>query len=193
MSLTATSVITIDVVPGPTAWNFTMATLPPATPIRWPDTALRICTRSPVSETSAAKRALTPAPSAQLPSVPARTCSTSASNCMVKLTSLIPAFAPTVTTNSFISPTCSFCGAATVIGTATPIVAKGSTDIGTGGAIEIAGVDGMCRTRERVSPLAGGPAFALALPLATSTTRRRRAATRPQTPALQPARSRSSP
>ena len=39
-SLTATSVITIDVVPGPTAWNCTMATLPPATPGRWPDTAL---------------------------------------------------------------------------------------------------------------------------------------------------------
>src|SRR5207249_10151274 len=101
----------------------------------------------------------------------ARTCSTSESISKVKLTSLTPAFAPTATTNSFISPTRSFCGAATVIGTAKPVVAKGSTDNGIGGAaIEIAGVDGVGQTREAGEPVDCRPAFAFALPLAISTT-----------------------
>jgi hypothetical protein len=45
-SLITTSVISTDVVPVVTAWNCTVATLPPVRPARGPDTALRIWTRS---------------------------------------------------------------------------------------------------------------------------------------------------
>ena len=139
-------------------------------------------------------RGLTPTATAQLPCVPARTCSTLGSNWTVKPISLKPAFAPTLTTSSFISPTSTFCGAVTAIGTAKPVAADGSADNGTGEAavgVRRRGLHPRGRAKRASRPTEGAALRSRCR--WPQRPPRRRPTSRSKAPALRPARHRSSP